>query len=436
MPPHLRGFFYVKNMEELYEIYKQFPNISIDTRNIQKDCLFFALKGENFDANSFAREALEKGAAWAVVSDPDLEDNDRFFRVKDTLKALQDLAHYHRTQLNIPFLGITGSNGKTTTKELLHTVLSKKYNVLSTPGNYNNHIGVPLTLLSITDEHDFAIIEMGANHIGEIEMLSNISDPDYGIITNIGKAHLKGFGSFEGVKKAKTELYNHISEKKGLVFVNSEDDFLMEVSGDIKRIEYGKGSEFYAEQRSNAMGQIELLIKNEVVSTSLFGDYNFMNLLCAWCVGKFFKVDDKDIFEALSEYNPTNNRSQLIKSGSNTIIMDAYNANPSSMKLALSSFSRLNSENKVLILGDMLELGEEEEIEHDDLIEVVQELGFNNVYLVGKIFNCKNRVYPTFETVSELSEELRNKSIQNSHILIKGSRGIKLEIALDELSNG
>lgn len=422
-------------IEKLYSLFLNYPEVGTDTRNIGENSIFFALKGENFDANSFAFEALMKGAAYAVIDDVRLPVNEKFILVDDVLVTLQNLASYHRQQFKIPIIGLTGSNGKTTTKELLGSVLERKYKVLATEGNLNNHIGVPLTLLRLNRSHEIAIIEMGANHQGEIEFLCNISDPDFGIITNVGKAHLKGFGSFEGVVKTKTELYRHIAKKAGMVFVNSTDKLLMTASEGIERELYGSESNCAANYEISSAGTIQLRFNDspeKTVKTNLFGEYNLQNLVCSYCVGNYFGVDQSEIHLALSGYVPKNNRSQIIKSNKNTIILDAYNANPSSMTLAIESFGRINAKKKAVILGDMLELGDEEIIEHRNLLKQLIDLKPDYLFLVGSIFK---KLSPpdakVFESVIELNKELKELKLSGYHFLIKGSRGIKLEKTLE-----
>lgn len=422
-------------IEKLYKIYLDFPEVSTDTRSIGKNSIFFALKGDNFNANEFALEALSKGAAFAVIDDSRLPANDKFIPVEDVLKTLQQLATYHRKQFKIPVIGLTGSNGKTTTKELLNSVLERKYKVLATEGNLNNHIGVPLTLLRMNKSHEIAIIEMGANHRGEIEFLCNISDPDYGIITNVGKAHLKGFGSFEGVVKTKTELYRHIERKAGKVFVNSSDEILMAASEGLDRFLYGPNSNCKGQYEISTEGTIHLNfndIPDKTIETKLFGEYNFQNLVCSYCVGKYFGIDQSAIHYALSGYMPRNNRSQIINTGKNTIILDAYNANPSSMHLAIESFGKLKSEKKAVILGDMLELGDEEITEHQNILKQLSELKPDYLFLVGSIFkSLAPSGIKVFESVLELNKLLEELRLSGYHFLIKGSRGIKLEKTLE-----
>lgn len=436
-----------------------------DTRDIKPGSIFFALKGGNFNGNQFAEKAIEMGCAYAVIDEEIVASKDhtgtdqfplkkgvrgiygKFVVVENVLATLQQLANHHRKQLNIPVIGITGSNGKTTSKELINVVLSKKYKVLATVGNLNNHIGVPLTLLSITNEHEIAIIEMGANHQGEIAALSNIAEPDFGIITNIGKAHLEGFGGIEGVKKGKSELYKYIQSKSGKLFVHADDEVLLELSGSNEKVTYGtkklydivgavatNASEFISFQWATRYNALNVK-KSELLSTQLVGMYNYYNLLCAACVGHYFKVEDELINKALKEYSPSNSRSQLHKTKNNTLILDYYNANPSSMSLAIENFAGLSQPNKVVILGDMLELGEESEKEHNAIIELLKQKSILNVILVGPLFMTavKNTNTNAFSTSDEAVEFLKQNKIADSIILIKGSRGIKLEKVVEVL---
>ncbi len=428
-------FFYMDSIETIYKAYLQHPLVSTDTRNIIPGSIFFALKGDSFNGNRFAAEALERGAAFAVVDEAEVKKDNRYFLVKDVLGALQDLASYHRSQLKIPFIGITGSNGKTTSKELIHAVLSRKYKTCATKGNLNNHIGVPLTLLSITKEHEAAVIEMGANHVGEIAMLCGIAKPEYGIITNIGKAHLEGFGGFEGVKKAKSELYKHIKAHGGQLFVNADNPLLEELSGGIKRTTYGAGAG--CDYKGKFMGS-EPFVKMDFgageVQTRLVGKYNFENILAAACIGHHFGVSDQDIKAALEGYEPSNNRSQVMKKGSNTLLLDAYNANPTSMTAAIENFVAMGSANKVMVLGDMLELGKESAAEHNNIINLIKSKGFKGtVVLVGKLFSAAENTIgaKTFEDASQAFAWLKGNALSNSTVLVKGSRGIKLETVVE-----
>jgi UDP-N-acetylmuramoyl-tripeptide--D-alanyl-D-alanine ligase len=434
-------------IEKLYSIFSEHPDVCTDTRELKPGAIFFALKGENFNGNKFAEQALNNGCSYAVVDEAEYQKDERFVLVDNVLDALQQLANYHRRQLNIPVIGITGSNGKTTTKELINAVLSKKFKVLATKGNLNNHIGVPLTLLSINKYHEMAIIEMGANHQGEIELLCSIAEPDFGIITNIGKAHLEGFGGIEGVKKGKSELYKFIQQKKGKLFVHGDDEVLIELAGNTAKVTYGtkklydivgamlsSTTQFISFQWATRYNASDLK-KSEVVHTQLVGVYNYYNLLCAACVGNYFKVEDALINQALHEYSPSNNRSQLYKTKSNTLILDYYNANPSSMTLAIENFASLDSSAKMTVLGDMLELGADSAVEHKAIIDLLQRKNITNAILVGPLFMeaSKNSSYPAFPASDEAADYLKGKGVKDQTILIKGSRGIKLEKVVEVL---
>ena len=429
----------------LYEKYlacKQ--QVCTDTRKLIPGSIFFALKGDNFNANQLAEQAINSGCSYAVIDESDYhQSNGKTLLVEDGLKALQELAAYHRKQLTIPFIGITGSNGKTTTKELVNAVLSKKYKTLATQGNLNNHIGVPLTVLSIKKEHEIAIIEMGANHQKEIDFLCNIADPDYGIITNIGKAHLEGFGGIEGVIKGKTELYRYLLNKKGKIFLHADDELLYSLATNNDKITYGtkKLYDIVGKVNENAQ-QVEFAWKTRYtaselknapyIKTNLVGMYNYHNLLCAVCVGITLHVDEKSVNEALSEYMPSNNRSQLHQTENNTLILDYYNANPSSMTAAIENFSKIEAQNKMLVLGDMLELGDGTVQEHQAIIEVLKAKQLNNYILVGPIFKSIEPSH-SYSNSDEASEELKKMKLNQFTILIKGSRGIKLEKVLEAL---
>ena len=432
------------SIEELYQLFIQCgQKITTDTRKLEAGSVFFALKGENFDANTFAEKSIEGGCSYAIVDNPDVIRSEYILLVENVLETLQQLAKFHRRQLKFPIIGITGSNGKTTNKELIHAVLSKKYRTYATKGNLNNHIGVPLTLLSITPEHEMAIVEMGANHQGEIAMLSELSDPDYGVITNIGKAHLEGFGGEEGVKKGKSELYKHISKKGGKVFINGNDPVLLDLSKDLPKVYYGENIEFdvYGKQLSiNEYVEFKWNIKNKslenqpLVKTQMFGQYNFINLLCAVCIGSYFNVPEDDINDALENYIPEMNRSQVKKIKSNTLILDAYNANPSSMNLAIENFNKQNLENKIAVLGDMLELGDYSSDEHRKILLQLESSDIEKVYLVGvQFFEFKDQFlkFNFFKNIDDLMSYLNTCHTADSTLLIKGSRGIKLEKIVD-----
>lgn len=430
--------------EELYNLFIVCnQKITTDTRKLEKGAIFFALKGANFDANSFAQSAIDAGCAWAVVDNKNVSHVAKTLLVRDVLEALQDLAKYHRRQLKIPVIGITGSNGKTTNKELIHAVLSKKYKTYATKGNLNNHIGVPLTLLSIRQEHEMAIIEMGANHQGEIAMLSALSDPDYGLITNIGKAHLEGFGGVEGVKKGKTELYNYLRNKNGKIFMNGNDPVLMELSNGLSTVSYGESNEFdvYGKLSSSTeFVEFKWSVKNQklddepLIKTKMFGHYNFINLVCAACIGHYFGVEKNDINSALENYIPEMNRSQVVQTKTNTIILDAYNANPSSMNLAVENFAKQSLKKKVVILGDMFELGEYSFSEHQTVLNHLGKTNIEQVFLVGVQFYLLKDQFPNyqfFSSTEDLKKYVRSSGMVDSTILIKGSRGMQLEKIVD-----
>lgn len=427
-------------IEELYQLFKQNPFVSTDTRKIIPNSIFFALKGENFNGNQFALGALASGASYAVIDEVPEIPNDRLIQVEDSLKCLQELAAFHRKELNIPVIAITGTNGKTTTKELTAAVLSKKYRVNFTQGNLNNHIGVPLTLLKMDSSTELAVIEMGANHPGEIDVLCQIASPDYGLITNVGKAHLEGFGSFEGVVQTKTEMFRFLKSKGGKCFVNADDKILSERASEIESIKYGQSDS------ANFQGELmetEYFVVAKVLfpkgwlylKSKLIGKYNFSNILAAACIGNYFQVDPLLIQQAIENYTPSNNRSQLIETETNKIIMDAYNANPTSMMASLQNFTSIKHEQKVLILGDMLELGKESEIEHQKIVDYISANEFEQVILVGKNFSKTNNGIKEkkFDNAELLSDYLIKQPLRNKLILIKGSRGISLEKILGTL---
>lgn len=424
------------SIEELYNIYNSHPIISTDTRNITRNSLFFALKGDHFNGNDFAKKALENGASYAIC-DEITESDSRVIRVENVLKTLQELSIYHRNTLKIPIIGITGTNGKTTTKELLYTILKTKYSVLATLGNLNNHIGVPLTLLSITNQHEMAIIEMGANHIGEIADLCEISKPTHGIITNIGKAHLEGFGSIEGVIQTKRALYDYVINNHGKLIVDSDNELLMSLSENTDRFLYGENSGNIIGKISINAPQISVLVeeKNTQINTQLVGSYNLKNILAAIATGRLFNIDMETIANALSSYQPQNNRSQLIKGKDNTIIMDAYNANPSSMNESLNNLQNISHNNKVLILGDMLELGTESIKEHQKIIDKIKKMELSQCILIGECFFKfpKTATINTFQNTSDAILFLEKNPILKALILVKGSRGLKLEKILPHI---
>jgi UDP-N-acetylmuramoyl-tripeptide--D-alanyl-D-alanine ligase len=425
--------------EQLYELFLQHPVISTDTRKIAKDSLFFALKGDKFDANSFAKQAIEAGAAYAITDDAQYRVSEQYILVDEVLTMLQDLARYHRKQLQIPVIGLTGTNGKTTTKELIKAVLSQHFNTYATEGNLNNHIGVPLSILSITAEHEMAVIEMGANHQKEIEMLSTISQPTHGLITNVGKAHLEGFGGTEGVKIAKGELYDYLQAHNGIIFINTDSPILAEMKAkrDLQNtIGYGtqkadnlitgkvtKNAPYVSLEWSAANG-----VSYEVDS-HLTGAYNLDNMLAAICIGTYFKMSDAEINAGLSGYQPTNNRSQITQTANNTLICDYYNANPSSMAVAIDNISTMDAKDKVLVLGDMFELGDESAAEHEAIIQKAIAAPVNQRIFIGKAFFDLKQGFSAdfYETTDDAIKALKEKPVKHSTVLIKGSRGMALE---------
>ena len=421
----------MKTLEKIYQYYSEKYLVSTDSRKIEKGCVFVALKGEHFDGNDFAYQVAEENVAACVIADrKNLPHHERLFIVEDSLTTLQELAKLHREKCNIPIIGITGTNGKTTTKELVASVLSKKFNLIYTQGNFNNHLGLPLTILRIKPDTEMAVVEMGANHQNEIAHLCTIAKPDFGIITNIGKAHLEGFGSFEGVVKTKNELYDFIRSKNGSLFVNHDNDLLMNLSKNIDSQTYGKDNN--ANIKADIISSNPYLCINwddTEIKTNLVGDYNFENVMAAISVGQYFNVEKELIIEALENYTPTNNRSQFIKSDKNEIVMDAYNANPSSMHHSIRNFKKIAKENTLLILGDMKELGGESENEHRNIINLLEELEFNNVILVGHEFKkvSENTDYMNFDNVEELISYINHNDIAGKKILIKGSNSTHLE---------
>jgi len=417
-------------IETIYQHFHKAYKVTTDSRKVEQDAVFFALKGENFDANDFALQVAEAGVASLVVADrKDLPKHERILIVEDSLKALQDLAAYHRQQSKATVLSITGTNGKTTTKELVSAVLAQKYNIIHTMGNLNNHIGVPLTLLSIKPDTEIAVVEMGANHPGEIDFLCKIADPDFGLITNIGKAHLEGFGSFEGVIKTKTELYRHIKSHGRAVFVNQGNPLLWEQSEGQERISYGRHCAAFCPVAPGACNPyLSVIWRKRIIQTHLVGSYNFENVAAAIGVGQYFGVDDDKLVEALEAYTPTNSRSQVIETEKNRIIMDAYNANPTSMRAALINFHTICGENPLLVLGDMRELGTASEEEHRTILRLMKELGFKEALLVGQNFGAYNENvdWKTFENVQDLCMYLEGHPVSGKTILVKGSNSIQL----------
>ncbi len=428
-------------ISQLYEIYKQYPIITTDTRKSPKDSIFFALKGANFNGNKYAKKAIESGCKYAIVDEAEFADGSpNIILVEDSLRALQELAHYHRSKFKIPVIGITGTNGKTTSKELITAVLSKEFNVLSTEGNLNNHIGVPMTLLRMNKEHEIAVIEMGANHVGEIKKLMEIADPNYGMITNVGHAHLEGFGSFENVIRGKGELYDYLRGRKDAnIFVDYENSYLKNmVTDDLNPIYYGTGEDLFVSGKVVSIDPFltfswQFSKDFHTVSTHLIGEYNLTNTLAAVAIGRYFGVKSPKICEAIENYIPTNNRSQLKKTDKNTLIIDAYNANPTSMDAALRNFAKMNFPNKTLILGDMRELGKNTAMEHQKIADMVSSKDFQNVFLIGDNFSNIRSSYPRFHTLDDFITYLKDHPLSDKYILIKGSRGIQLEKCVDLL---
>lgn len=435
------------DLETLYQIFREYPRVTTDSRKAAPGILFFALRGERFDGNQFAAQALANGAAYAIVDDPGVVAGDRYLLVEDTLKTLQQLALHHRRQLHIPVIGITGSNGKTTTKELVSVVLGSHYSTFSTQGNLNNHIGVPLTLLSISLETEVAVVEMGANHQGEIDALCRLAEPTHGLITNIGKAHLEGFGGLEGVKKGKSELYRFLGSTDGVVFVNRDEPFLEELSQPVKkRVFYhqthdlsGETNPYTAELLTTQPFLKVAFLSEEgiqlIAQSQLVGTYNFNNILTAITLGKYFKVPGLKIRMAIESYEPRNNRSQVLKWGKYIIVLDAYNANPSSMRRALENFGEMPAPAKVAILGDMLELGEFTIPEHEAIARQALALNLSELVLVGPAFApvAAQLGILHFKDVSALRRWFQDQNFQDdTTLLIKGSRGMQLEKVLEK----
>lgn len=421
-------------IEKLYSAYRQSYRVTTDSRQITPGCIFFAFKGESFDGNAFAPQALEQGAAYCVISNPQYRVDERCLVVEDVLAVLQQLARRHRKELCIPFVGITGTNGKTTTKELVNAVLSRRFRTHSTQGNHNNHLGVPLTILEIGPQVQLAIVEMGANHPGEIEMLCSMSDPDCGLITNCGKAHLEGFGSFQGVVKTKTELYRHIDNKGGLLFVNADSNVLMEEKSRLMQAQTKTyGQKEGVQYRGSLIGSdpymrfyFEVGDNVYTVQSHLLGGYNFDNAMAAVAVGLHFGVEPFDIKEAIEAYEPSNKRSQYKKTEHNALFLDCYNANPSSMKVSVENFARLKAAHKVVMLGGMKELGNDSEKEHQEVVRLVEESQFEVVVLVGPEFKGLSQKSVWFEDSEKAVAYFKMNPLKESTILLKGSNGSKM----------
>lgn len=434
------------HIEQLYQLYQQHPTIVTDSRKVEPGCLFFALKGENFNGNHFVQQALEAGAAFAVADEPQQQGDPQIILVGDVLTTLQQLATHHRRQFNIPVLAITGSNGKTTTKELVSSVLASHYPTHFTKGNFNNHIGVPLTLLAMPLHTEVAVIEMGANHQGEIDFLCRIAEPTHGLITNVGKAHLEGFGGLEGVKKGKGELYKYLAAHKGIAFVNSDEPNLTEMAIDNRlKLFYHKSD---APSPTHAPFEVKLISESpylsvaflndtqelETIQSSLVGRYNFNNIMTAITVGKYFKVPAAKIKAAIAGYMAANNRSQIVRIGDNTFLLDAYNANPTSMANALEAFSKMKADHKIAILGAMRELGAYSDKEHLDIAALADSLGLDKIVLVGAEFEAAAKLhgFAFFSHTAELKDWYKKNTFHNTHFLMKGSRGIGLEKMLED----
>ena len=455
----LKIFLIKMDITPIYSLYLAHPTISTDTRNIENGCIFFALKGPNFNANSFAQEALNKGAAYVVIDDSTFKISEKCILVDDVLTTLQQLAKHHRQQLKIPVIAIVGSNGKTTTKELITSVLSQKFTVLSTPGNFNNHIGLPLTLLKLNATHKMAVIEMGANHIGENAFLCEIACPDFGIVTNNGKDHLEGFGSMEGVAQSNSELYYYLLKNNGLSFVNANDEWLMRMATRLnKKITYAANDDTSSDSYRTTLSmtnvdcigiakslrpEIQFSIlhpdSNRVqlsIKSCLSGDYNFDNIMAAVCIGKHFGLNEDEIKKGIEIYEPKNNRSQVVKKQHNTIYMDAYNSNPSSLEASLRNFAAMPFEGKVAIIGDMFEMGKYAEEEHQNMIALCNELKLENVIFVGEEFmkQNKNSAYTFLKTNEAAIEFVKKMNLTGKNIFMKGSRGMKLESIADVFS--
>ena len=416
-------------IKEIYALFQQHSTICTDSRKITNGAMFISLRGENFNGNKYALKAIQDGCSYAIVDEKEYDIHQNTILVNNALKTLQDLATYHRNQLNIPLIGITGSNGKTTSKELINAILNSELSCYATKGNLNNHIGVPLSVLEINKKHKIAIIEMGANHQKEIEFLCNIAQPTFGVITNIGSAHLEGFGSLQGVIDTKKELYEFINYNKGHLFVNAGDKLLLSLSKGISQITYGTSGDIFG-LITDITPLLSIKYNNEIINSHLIGDFQFDNILLAICIGNYFNVSNKNIKKSIENYIPTNNRSQLVKTKKNTLILDAYNANPSSMKAMLNSFANQEYKNKLCILGDMLELGEESNKEHLEIITLTNELELDCIF-VGEIFYSLTK--NSFKNKQELVKYIQVNNIHKRTILLKGSRGIGLEQLIKNL---
>ena len=424
------------DISSIYQIFLNSNKVCTDSRKIRDNDLFVSLKGPNFNGNKFAETALENGANYAIVDQKEFAVNDNYILVNDCLNTLQKLANYHRKKSKAKIIGLTGSNGKTTSKELIFSVLKSGFKTIATTGNLNNHIGVPLTLLSIEPETEIAIIEMGANHLKEIELLCNITDPDYGYITNFGKAHLEGFINLEGVIKGKSELYTYLMKKSRLIFINNNDNKQLEITKEYtNKFTFGKTNSNVNYSVNTINPQISISIEDVTIESNFFGEYNVENLAAAICIGKYFNMSNTLIKEGVENCIPNSNRSQIIEKGSNKIILDAYNANPTSMQLALVNFNDISEKNKILFIGDMYELGENSHEMHQDIVSTIEEMNFDQTYLLGDLFNKTkfSSKIKAFANLEDLNNNINLEEISNSTILIKGSRGMQLEKILDFL---
>lgn len=425
-------------LEQIHKLFLDCNGVSTDTRKINWDSMFFALKGEKFDGNTFSENAIKLGAKYVVIDNENYVSGNKTILVKNVLETIQKLATFHRIYLGTKILALTGSNGKTTTKELINAVLSKKYKTTATSGNLNNHIGVPLTLLSMTTETQLGIVEMGANHQKEIEFLCNIALPDFGYITNFGKAHLEGFGGVEGVIKGKSEMYTHLIEHDKTIFINTDDPIQFKKTKGAKTISFGTKSvtKNIAIRLKSSEPYVIVIFKGEIITSQLIGEYNFSNISAAIAIGEHFEVSSQDIKDAIENYIPRNNRSQILNKGTNKIVLDAYNANPTSMEAALNNFNKQKENNKIVVLGDMFELGEDSNIEHKSIVDLAQKMTLNHCYFIGENFYSvknNNETSDFYKSFNDFKVHCQNLEFENSLILIKGSRGMALERILDIL---
>ncbi len=421
-------------INQIHQLFLQSDGVSTDTRKIKNNTIFFALKGEKFNANMYAKQALNLGASYAIIDEQEFKTSEKYILVNDVLETLQNLASYHRQYLEIPIIALTGSNGKTTTKELINCVLSTKFKTKATVGNLNNHIGVPLTLLSMTKETQIGIVEMGANHQGEIEFLCSIAKPDYGYITNIGKAHLEGFGGIEGVLKGKTELYRYLKKDKKTIFINNEDEKLLKASSGMNTYSFSQSTtNDVSIQLLETHPTVSISYQNKTINSNLIGAYNFTNIAAAITIGSYFNISPDNIKTAIASYIPTNNRSQIIQKDKYTIILDAYNANPTSMDAAINNFEQSNYDTKIVFLGDMFELGEDASLEHQNIVNQISNTTVQEIFLIGEIFfttSCNDLRIQKYQSYIDFKNNINLKN-QKGAILIKGSRGMKLERILD-----